>query len=108
MRITAAVTEARGAPFELAQLGPGELRAGEVLVEVAAAGICHTDGTSALVRSGAPVRSHGFGQSSFATHSLRGRFAAGRLTTFYDFDRIEQAEHDAETGVAIEAVLRMT
>ncbi len=43
MRITAAVTEQRGAPFVLQQLELGELRADEVLVDVAAAGICHTD-----------------------------------------------------------------
>ena len=43
MRITAAVTEAQGAPFALQELELGELRADEVLVEVAASGICHTD-----------------------------------------------------------------
>ncbi len=43
MRITAAVTESKGAPFELQELDLGELRADEVLVKVAAAGICHTD-----------------------------------------------------------------
>ena len=43
MRITAAVTESQGAPFALAELELGELRADEVLVRVAAAGICHTD-----------------------------------------------------------------
>jgi aryl-alcohol dehydrogenase len=40
---TAAVTESKGAPFALTELEVGELRPGEVLVEVAAAGICHTD-----------------------------------------------------------------
>ena len=43
MRITAAVTEEKGAPFALQELELGELRQDEVLVEVAAAGICHTD-----------------------------------------------------------------
>ncbi len=43
MRITAAVTEAKCAPFVLQELELGELRPGEVLVKVAAAGICHTD-----------------------------------------------------------------
>jgi len=43
MRITAAVTEEKGAPFRLQELELGELRPDEVLVEVAAAGICHTD-----------------------------------------------------------------
>ena len=28
--------------------------------------------------------------------------------TFYDFDQIEQAAHDAEEGVVIKPVLRMT
>jgi aryl-alcohol dehydrogenase len=41
--LTAAVTETKGAPFELRELELGELRPDEVLVRVAAAGICHTD-----------------------------------------------------------------
>jgi aryl-alcohol dehydrogenase len=43
MKFTAAVTERKGAPFTLQELELGELRADEVLVRVAAAGICHTD-----------------------------------------------------------------
>ena len=43
MKITAAVTESMGAPFALQELELGDLRAGEVLVRMAAAGICHTD-----------------------------------------------------------------
>jgi aryl-alcohol dehydrogenase len=43
VRITAAVVEERGGPFALAELELGELRDDEVLVEVAASGICHTD-----------------------------------------------------------------
>src|SRR5712691_829227 len=43
MKITAAVTEEKGAPFALQELELGELRPDEVLVKVAAAGICHTD-----------------------------------------------------------------
>jgi len=43
VRITAAVTEAKCAPFELQELELGALRPDEVLVEVAASGICHTD-----------------------------------------------------------------
>jgi aryl-alcohol dehydrogenase len=43
MRITAAVTETTGGPFVLSELELGELRADEVLVEISAAGICHTD-----------------------------------------------------------------
>jgi aryl-alcohol dehydrogenase len=43
VRITAAVTETRGAPFALEELELGELRDDEILVAVAAAGICHTD-----------------------------------------------------------------
>jgi aryl-alcohol dehydrogenase len=39
----AAVTESKGAPFTLTELDVGDLRADEVLVDVAAAGICHTD-----------------------------------------------------------------
>jgi aryl-alcohol dehydrogenase len=43
MRITAAVTETAGGPFVLCELDLGELRADEVLVDISAAGICHTD-----------------------------------------------------------------
>jgi aryl-alcohol dehydrogenase len=43
VNVTAAVTEREGAPFVLEELQLGELREDEVLVEVAAAGICHTD-----------------------------------------------------------------
>jgi aryl-alcohol dehydrogenase len=44
MRVTAAVTAAKGAPFELAELDLDEaIRADEVLVDIAACGICHTD-----------------------------------------------------------------
>ena len=41
--ITAAVTEAAGGGFTLQELELGELRADEVLVEIRAVGICHTD-----------------------------------------------------------------
>ena len=43
MNVTAAVVERKGAPFELREVELGELRDDEVLVEVAASGICHTD-----------------------------------------------------------------
>jgi aryl-alcohol dehydrogenase len=43
MRITAAVVESKGASFALQELELGELRDDEVLVKVAASGICHTD-----------------------------------------------------------------
>lgn len=42
MKINAAVTESKGGPFLVQELELGELRADEVLVEVGAAGICHT------------------------------------------------------------------
>ncbi len=43
MEIQAAVTESKGAPFEIKSVELGDLRAGEVLVRVVACGICHTD-----------------------------------------------------------------
>jgi aryl-alcohol dehydrogenase len=43
VNIQAAVTESKGAPFEVQEIELGELRPDEVLVKVAAAGICHTD-----------------------------------------------------------------
>jgi aryl-alcohol dehydrogenase len=38
----------------------------------------------------------------------QGRFPVERLITFYDFDEIDRAAHDAESGRTIKAVLRMT
>jgi aryl-alcohol dehydrogenase len=43
VKITAAVVESKGAPFTLQELDLGLLRDDEVLVKVAASGICHTD-----------------------------------------------------------------
>ena len=43
MKIKAAVTREKGGPFELEELELGELRDDEVLVDVSASGICHTD-----------------------------------------------------------------
>jgi aryl-alcohol dehydrogenase len=43
VKIRAAVTESKGAPFVVQELELGELQPDEVLVEVAASGICHTD-----------------------------------------------------------------
>ena len=37
----------------------------------------------------------------------QGRFPVDRLMTFYDFDEIDRAAHDAESGQTIKAVLRM-
>ena len=43
MKITAAVTASQGPPFVLEELELGPLRSDEILVRVAASGICHTD-----------------------------------------------------------------
>ena len=43
MKIAAAVVPARGQPFEIQELDLAPPRAGEVLVEIAASGMCHTD-----------------------------------------------------------------
>ncbi|ELB89433.1 aryl-alcohol dehydrogenase [Rhodococcus wratislaviensis IFP 2016] len=43
MKIQAAVTESKGAPFKLEALELDEPRAGEVLVAMSATGICHSD-----------------------------------------------------------------
>jgi aryl-alcohol dehydrogenase len=40
-------------------------------------------------------------------HWEAGRFPVERMMTFYDFDQIEQAAHDAESGGTVKAVLRM-
>ncbi|HEY7968058.1 MAG TPA: NAD(P)-dependent alcohol dehydrogenase [Solirubrobacteraceae bacterium] len=43
MKVMAAVTESKGASFVVTELELGELRDDEVLVDVSASGICHTD-----------------------------------------------------------------
>lgn len=43
MNITAAVVESKGGPFTLQRLELGQLRPNEVLVTIAAVGVCHTD-----------------------------------------------------------------
>ena len=43
MQITAAVVPARGAPFEIQKLELSSAGAGEVLVQIIASGMCHTD-----------------------------------------------------------------
>jgi aryl-alcohol dehydrogenase len=43
LKIKAAVIESKGGPFLVQEPELGELCADEVLVEVGAAGICHTD-----------------------------------------------------------------
>ncbi|SDL00833.1 aryl-alcohol dehydrogenase [Nocardioides sp. YR527] len=43
MRITAALTEGKGAPFTLTELDLEEPRAGEVRVRLVGSGVCHTD-----------------------------------------------------------------
>ena len=43
MRITAAVTKAKGEPFVLEEVELDEPKNGEILVRIVASGICHTD-----------------------------------------------------------------
>src|SRR5579862_1433083 len=43
MQITAAIVPVRGQPFEIQTLDLAPPRAGEVLVEIVASGMCHTD-----------------------------------------------------------------
>jgi aryl-alcohol dehydrogenase len=39
---------------------------------------------------------------------MQGRFPFDRLVTFYDFDQINQAAADAESGATIKPILRIT
>ena len=43
MRITAAVTKAKGEPFVLEEVELDEPQNGEILVRIVASGFCHTD-----------------------------------------------------------------
>lgn len=80
MKIKAAVTRSRGAPFEFAEVELGALRDDEILVEIKAVGLCHTDlvardqilpvplpavfgheGTGVVVRTGKAVTKVGAG-----------------------------------------------
>ena len=49
--------------------------------------------------------------SEFLPHLIalweRGELPVDRMMTFYDFDQIDQAAHDAEAGHVIKPVLRM-
>jgi Zn-dependent alcohol dehydrogenase len=94
VRATAAVTESTGARFQLRELELGALRDDEVLVQVAR-GIVEGDSVPGL----------------FLPQLIKlweqGRFPVERLMTFYDFDQIDEAAHDAESGRPIKAVLRM-
>jgi aryl-alcohol dehydrogenase len=80
--ISAAVLRAADAPYAIEQVeltGPGP---GEVLVETAGAGLCHTD---VLGRSG--------------------RFPFEKLITSYPLSQVNQAEADAASGAAVKPVL---
>lgn len=43
MRIKAAVTHAKGAPYNIEEIELQEPQLGEILVRIVASGICHTD-----------------------------------------------------------------
>jgi len=38
----------------------------------------------------------------------RGEFPVDRITTTYDFDQIDRAAHDAESGAVVKPVIRMS
>ncbi len=105
MRITAAVTEEKGAPFVLYDLERDEPRANEAVVELAAGGICHTDLICRDHRLPVPFPAV-FGHEGAGVVPRVGD-AIGRIMTFYDFDQIEPAARDAEDGRAIKPVLRI-
>jgi aryl-alcohol dehydrogenase len=173
MSLTAAVVNAAGSPFELEELDVDGLRPDEVLVDIAAAGICHTDltaraggfptpfpvvlghegagtvaavgadvddlavgdrvalsysscgacpscaqgrtsycgeflprnffgaradGTTALSRDGAPVHSHFFGQSAFATQALVGRRSVVKVGSDVPFEVVAPFGCGVQTG----------
>jgi aryl-alcohol dehydrogenase len=173
MQITAAVTEATGAPFVIQPLDLGDLAPDEILVEVSAAGICHTDlivrdqwypvplpavlghegagtvsqvgssvsqlrpgdrvamsfdscghcptcltgrstychqffehnfgaarldGSTALSRSGEPIHSHFFGQSSFATHAVASERNVVKLPADIPFELVAPFGCGIQTG----------
>jgi aryl-alcohol dehydrogenase len=133
MKIRAAVVEEQGAPFAIDEL---ELELGataivdagaedpvEAVVEATGGGpafslegratprcrgparrrrpqtpVCARQRTAARRAAGEPVAS--FWQD--------GRFPVERMMTNYDFDQIDQAAHDAESGAVIKPVLRMS
>ena len=173
MSVTAAVVEAVGASFELQELEVDRLRDDEVLVDIAAAGICHTDltaraggfptpfpvvlghegagtvaavgagvadlvpgdrvalsyascgacpscaqgrpsycgeflprnffaaradGSTSLSRDGAPVHSHFFGQSAFATQAVVGRRSVVKVGADIPFELLAPLGCGVQTG----------
>ena len=59
MRIRAAVLEEFGAPLEVQEVELAEPKAGEVLVRLAACGVCHTDLYTASRRRPVGLRADG-------------------------------------------------
>ena len=56
MKVRAALARAAGAPLEVASVDLEGPKAGEVLVEIKATGVCHTDAYTLVGRrSGGPV-----------------------------------------------------
>lgn len=72
MRSTAAVTERKGAPFELHDVDIDEPRPGEVRVAIEACGVCHTD---AVARNG---------DLPFPTPGVLGHEGVGRVESVGD------------------------
>ncbi len=109
-----ATVEARGRPQVVAQAIRATRRGGEV----ALVGLGRLDAPLPLVLGdllgGAVIRAVVEGDSVPASfipalieHHRQGRFPFERLLSFYPFEAIDQAIHDAETGKAIKPVLRM-
>lgn len=106
--------EATGVPEVVAQ----SIRSVRRLGQVALLGVGRMDAPLPLVLGdllgGAVIQSVVEGDSvpdTFIPHLIelyrQGRFPFDRLIRFYDFAQINQAAHDAETGVAIKPVIRM-
>jgi len=135
MDIEAAVVREAGGDFGIETVELDPPRADEVLVEIDAVGVCHTDlsvrdgqyatplpavlgheGSGVVREVGTGVTRVEPGDSvvlSFDYDGTCSRCEAGEVAyceefvTFYEFEDIQQAVADAEAGEAVKPVLRM-
>jgi Zn-dependent alcohol dehydrogenase len=96
MRITAAVVEELDGPFTIPPLELDEPGPGEVLVRLAATGICHTDG---LARHGdLPFPLPGV---------LVPRFPFDRLVEYFSLADVQTALDKSYAGEVVKPIVRM-
>ena len=116
MKIRAAVIREPGEDFQITELTLEPPKESEVLVKLAACGVCHTDDVARNQIIPVPLPAV-FGHEGCGAVQLfipqlpdfyrQGRFPFDRLIEFYPFEEINRAFADTKSGKAVKAVLRM-